>query len=257
MIIKVRSPTMRHVSLAHRVALDRLFDRINLDPKIQSKHVDTKNQLAEMLTKGNFTRDEWNHLLRLFNIMSLSMFSCGHFRPPENPKTMSKRTTQAKEPGEILVVAKSKPTLSLVSRSVHRSPMLDSGVSYGPRNDGMQCQNSDRSRIEKSTAPQVKDVNENTTSSSQVWHQNENTRTSIEKSMAKADQRSSMKKSMAKMQNRLTETRLTHHNFEIFNVPYFEKVFPNVRKKLSRREEDQTLDLKVNGIIWEYLCQRQ
>ena len=31
MIIKGRSPMMRHVSGAHRVALDGLFDRINLD----------------------------------------------------------------------------------------------------------------------------------------------------------------------------------------------------------------------------------
>ena len=33
MIIKGRSPTMRHVSRTHRVALDWLFDPINLDPK--------------------------------------------------------------------------------------------------------------------------------------------------------------------------------------------------------------------------------
>ena len=32
MIIKGRSPTMRHVSTIHRVALDWLFDRTNLDP---------------------------------------------------------------------------------------------------------------------------------------------------------------------------------------------------------------------------------
>ena len=63
MIMKGRSPTMRHVSRSHRVALDWLFDRINLDSKIQIKHIDTKNQLADILTKGNFTRDEWNHLL--------------------------------------------------------------------------------------------------------------------------------------------------------------------------------------------------
>ena len=31
MIIKGKSPTMRHVSKTHRVALDWLFDRINLD----------------------------------------------------------------------------------------------------------------------------------------------------------------------------------------------------------------------------------
>ena len=46
MIIQGRSPTMRHVSRTHRVALDWLFDRINLDSKIQIKYIDTKNQLA-------------------------------------------------------------------------------------------------------------------------------------------------------------------------------------------------------------------
>ena len=55
MIIKGRSPTKRHVSRTHRVALDWLFDRINLDSKIQIKYIDTKNQLADILTKGNFT----------------------------------------------------------------------------------------------------------------------------------------------------------------------------------------------------------
>ena len=39
MIIKGRSPTMRHVSRTHRVALDWLFDRINLDSKIQIKYI--------------------------------------------------------------------------------------------------------------------------------------------------------------------------------------------------------------------------
>ena len=39
---------MRHVSRTHRVFLNWLFDRINLDPKIQIKHIDTKNQLADM-----------------------------------------------------------------------------------------------------------------------------------------------------------------------------------------------------------------
>ena len=60
MIAKGRSPAMRHVSRTHRVVLDWLFDRINLDPKIQIRYIDTKHQLADMLTKGNFRRDEWN-----------------------------------------------------------------------------------------------------------------------------------------------------------------------------------------------------
>ena len=51
MIIEGRSPTMRHVSRTHRVALDWLFDRINLDSKIQIKFIDTKNQLEDILPK--------------------------------------------------------------------------------------------------------------------------------------------------------------------------------------------------------------
>ena len=78
MIIKGRSPTMRHVSRTHRVAPDWLFDRINFDPKIQIRYVDTKNQQADILTKGSFTKDEWNFLLRLLSIMNPSMFSRSH-----------------------------------------------------------------------------------------------------------------------------------------------------------------------------------
>ena len=110
MIIKGRSPTMRHVSRTHRVALDRLFDRINLDPKIQIKYIDTKNRLADMLTKGNFTRDEWNHQLCLFNMSHFSFAECS--------EVMSKRTQ--KESGEEKVTAKSKPMMNLVSRCSER-----------------------------------------------------------------------------------------------------------------------------------------
>ena len=113
MICKGRSPTMRHVSRTHRVALDWLFDRINLDPKIQFKYIDTKNQLADILTKGNFTRDEWNHLLCLFNISHFSSINCS--------EVMSKRT-QKKDSGEERVTAKSKPMMNLVSRSSERTP---------------------------------------------------------------------------------------------------------------------------------------
>ena len=83
MIINGRSPTMRHVSRTHRVALDWLFDRISLNTKIQIKYIDTKNQLAD---KGNFTRDEWNHLLSLFDVSHFSSTICS--------AAMSKRVQQ-------------------------------------------------------------------------------------------------------------------------------------------------------------------
>ena len=123
MIIKGRSPTMRHVSRTHRVALDWLFDRINLDPKIQIKYIDTENQLADILTKGNFTRDEWNHLSCLFNI--------SHFRSTDCSEVMSKRTQ--KDSGEERVTAISKPMMNLVSPcSESATDVLPSIVSEGP-----------------------------------------------------------------------------------------------------------------------------
>ena len=51
------------------------FDRIYWDPKIQIRYIDTKHHIADMLTKGIFTRDEWNNLLHLFNISHSSSLS--------------------------------------------------------------------------------------------------------------------------------------------------------------------------------------
>ena len=94
MIIKGRSPTMRHVSRTQGVALDWVFYRINLGPKSQIKYVDTKNQLADIFTKGSFTCDEWNHLLCLFNIVNHSMLLCGNFSQISDLQVMSKRQMQ-------------------------------------------------------------------------------------------------------------------------------------------------------------------
>ena len=130
MIMKGRSPTMRHVSRTHRVALDWLFDRIDLDPKIQIKYMDTKNQLADILTKGNFTRDEWNHLLTLFSISHFSSTAC--------IAAMAKRAQQ--ESGEGRVTAKSRPMMNLTARTpsfVSSSASPNPGrTSYGYQDPG-------------------------------------------------------------------------------------------------------------------------
>ena len=104
---------MKHVSRTHRVALDWLFDRINLDPKIQIKYVDAKHQLANMLTEGNFTRDEWNNLLHLLIISHFSILrdSCA--------ETMAKRMQEHER--ENRIVAKSKPTTMNLAFTVSTS----------------------------------------------------------------------------------------------------------------------------------------
>ena len=139
MIIKGRCPTMRHVSRTHRVALDWLFDRINLDPKIQIKYIDTKNQLANILTKGNFTRDEWNNLLTLFNISHFSSTAC--------TAAMAKRAQQ--ESGEERVTAKSRPMMNLTARTpsfVSSSASSNPGrTSYGYQDPGKSVASDDRS----------------------------------------------------------------------------------------------------------------
>ena len=164
MIIKSRSPTMRHVSRTHRVALDWLFDRINLDSKIQIKYTDTKNQLADILTKRNFTRDEWNHLLCLFNI--------SHFISTTCTAAMAKRAQQ--ESGEERVTAKSRPMMNLTARmpsvvsfSTSSNPVK---TSNGYQDPGKSAAGDDRSgKPEKPSPPGYSKEDYGQSWSSQEW----------------------------------------------------------------------------------------
>ena len=130
---------MRHVSRTHRVALDWLFDQINLDSTIQIKYIDTKNQLADILTKGNFTRDERNHLLSLFDISHFSSTVCS--------AAMAKRAQQGS--GEERVTAKSRPVLNLIARTpsvVSSSTSLSPGKRcYGKQDPWSSIAKEDRS----------------------------------------------------------------------------------------------------------------
>ena len=108
MIIKGRSPTMRHVSRTHRVAFDWLFDRINLDPKIQIKYIDTKNQLADIQPK------DISHVMSgliccACSILAISVLQCSD--------TMAKRSQQDSGGGGERVTAASRPMLNLIART--------------------------------------------------------------------------------------------------------------------------------------------
>ena len=121
---------MRNVSRTHRVALDWLFGGIYLDTQIQIKYIDTKNQLANILTKSNFTRDEWNHLC-FFNIGRFSSTSCS--------EVMSKITQ--KDASEVRVTAKSTPMVNLVSLNSAKDPnVLASNASVSPEKTTSESQ---------------------------------------------------------------------------------------------------------------------
>ena len=81
-----------------------------------------------MLTKGNFTRDEWNHLLCLFNISHFSSTVCS--------ETTAKRTQE--ESGEERVTAKSRPMTSLIARA---PSTLSSSASASPVKRSYENQN--------------------------------------------------------------------------------------------------------------------
>ena len=81
-------------------------------PRSKSNTLTPKNQLADILTKGKFTRDEWNHLLCLFDISHFSSTNCS--------EVMSKRTQG--DAGAERITAKSKPMMNLASRYSTRDP---------------------------------------------------------------------------------------------------------------------------------------
>ena len=164
MIMKGRSPTMRHVSRTHRVALDWLCDRLNLDSKIHIKYIDTNNQLADILTTGNFTRDEWNHLL---NLLKNSQFGS-----TVRSDTVAKRSQL--DSGEERVTAKSRPMMNLTARMpsvVSSSTSSSPGrTSYGYQDPGKSVASDDRSaKPEKPSPPGYSKEDSGQSWSSQEW----------------------------------------------------------------------------------------
>ena len=100
--------------------------------KSKSNTLTPKNQLADILTNGNFTRDEWNHLLCFFDISHFSSTNC--------LEVMSKRTQE--DAGEERVTAKSKPMMNLVSRCSVRDPnVLASAASESREKSKSESQN--------------------------------------------------------------------------------------------------------------------
>ena len=103
MINKGRSPNLGHVTKTRRVDLDLLFERVNLDRSILTRHVRTNDPLADMLTKGVFTTQHWHSLLSLRQFIrpcessdvrsfSRKPLSCSALAKPQ---AMSQMMTQA------------------------------------------------------------------------------------------------------------------------------------------------------------------
>ena len=148
MIIKGRSPTMRHVSRTHRVALDWLFDRINLDSKIQVP------RMIPNINSQTFWSKAISHVTNgiIFFICSTSVISALLVAlriPPwlSRTKKMAKRVQEQKD--EERIVAKSRPTAMNLSQLFRQDP----GEAHSGRETGRQA---GREEIRELTKRRVK-----------------------------------------------------------------------------------------------------
>ena len=219
-----------------------LFDRINLDHNIQIKYIDTKNQLADILTKGHFTRDEWNHLLCLFNICHFSSTNCS--------EVMSKRTQE--EAGEERVTAKSKPMMNLVSRCRVRDPtVLASTASERPGKTKSESQNVPLSSLnvqQTSTERPVLGASSSFYSewniddkwSSQVWKSGEMSNTSTVRPVY----------DKFVIDDDMDSDTAAELNLSLKSRSFLKRVNDRLRKMLNRSPKDSLKDIDKRSMIW-------
>ena len=261
MTIKGRSPTMRHVPRTHRVSLDWLFDRNNLDPKILIRYIDTKHQIADILTKRNFTRDEWNDLPCLFNLIRFNLISC--------TERMAKRMQEQSE--ENRIVAKSRPTaMNLTSSVATISSPVNSPIAS--RSPGILKASSRQVGLSGRPDGTNQKSNPDAASRSQGWHRDAQLFISLGRPVATdKDQKSLNRQEKSVMSTgelaaagyqRCSEnpeipedsepkSRIWPHHFRTSPdcVPHMEKVFSIVRKIYDRKPTDDLKDLDVNTAI--------
>ena len=230
-----------NVCRIHRVALDWLFDRTNSDSKIQIKYIDTKNHLADILTKGNFTRDEWNHLLCLFNN--------SHFSSINSVKAMSKRTQEGA--GEERVTAKSRPMTNLVSRCRVRDPtVLASTASENPGNTESESQKVLLSSLNVQLTGTEKPVTLASSSNSSQWNKYDKWSSQVRKS-GEMSKTSTVKPVSNKLviDIDMDSDTATESDFSLKSRWFLNRVSDRLRKMLNRSPEDLMQDIDKRSLI--------
>ena len=220
-----------------------------LDPKTHIKHVDAKNKIADMLTKGNFTRDEWDHLLHLLYIMNFSMFSCSHFLLSNKKQSAMSKRGQECTSGEGSPMAKPRH-MNLVT-----SKPRQSSRKYWER--GRQWRNRGESRVgsELCFIPRQETDAKHQTKPNNVfsreatwWHSIfHHQETGAERWFFKLSPRQETGARWYPIWK--VEVTLPQHAHR-----YFEKVFKNQRTKLNLTGDAPVIGieaLKTNVLIWE------
>ena len=127
MIIKGRSPALRHVVRTHRVDLDFVCECIRDDRGVTIRFISTKQQIADMLTKGQFTGAQWQHLMRLAQIINVE----GNRRSPNSKPSLAKEIAPTPQGN---VPKRPRPKSRNKSRNLKGTPVIPSFVTRPTRN---------------------------------------------------------------------------------------------------------------------------
>ena len=211
-------------------------------PKVQIKYIDTKNQLADILTKGHFTRDERNHLLCLFNI--------SHFSSIDSLKAMSKRTQEGA--GEERVTAKSKPMMNLVSRCSVRDPIvLASIASENPGNTKCESQKVPLSSLNVQQTGTGRPVMLASSSNSSEWNNDDKWSSQVRKSgdMSKTSTGNSVSNELV-IDIDMDSDTATESDLSPKSRSFLNRVNDRLRKILDHSSLVAMQDIDKRSMIW-------
>ena len=211
------------------------------------KYIDTKKQLPDILSKGNFTRDEWNHLLCVFNI--------SHFSSTDCSEAISKRTQ--KDSAEESVTAKSKPMMNLVLRCSERTPdVLPSTASESPgkTRHERQIPLSSRSEQHQRTGRLVEDA---FSSSYSEWNVDKTWASQEWKSDELMDDRTGRPVVFAQHTDRfivendnMDSYTEAESDMSLESRSFLHRVSDQVRKRQNQSSKDSMQDIDKRSMIW-------
>ncbi len=69
---KGRSTKLRHIQRTHRIVLDWTYDLIKQNDCIWLRYIGTKDQVADLMTKGFLNSTLWSHLCQLIGVVGSS-----------------------------------------------------------------------------------------------------------------------------------------------------------------------------------------
>ena len=121
--LKGRSPKMAHINRTHRVSVDWLFLLTRTDPGICLRYVNTKSQLADIMTKGSFTAQTWQDLCQLTQVGTSITVSKGAGRTPDSITVSCKDGKKAKAKAK--AKAKSKQDFAKLTKGEAKLCVID------------------------------------------------------------------------------------------------------------------------------------